>query len=900
MKLYPPSIEGKLPAFTGSSLKIPFNMNKTVSPNEVFGMVAMIKTAQNGVILGDGGIKGKMIRDEETGQYYALFELKENIIKELLLGFYYKVQIAYEDYSGEVGYFSSIGVIKYTSLPIISIPQLENSFISSHEYTGVYSQENTIEDRKIVIARDQSEKVYSYCFEITDISGNIISTSGTQLHNSENDIDLYISEDRWVNKVDLPVDKPYFITYKVITMNGLEIGTQKYRIINQDSVDIELPIRLLATMNYDDGCIELELEEIDTDVDTIIDHSIMISRASSLDQFNSWEEIYRAHYSKVNFLNKKKILVWEDCSVQHGVEYKYAIQCYNFFGIYSNKTISEPVYVDFEDAFLSDGDRQLKIRFNPKVSSFKNTVLEQKVDTLGGKYPFVFRNGNVSYKEFPISGLISMLSDPNEKFTKGIYHQDLSVRPHTPSDAEPYGSNTNLTTNNVKKEREFKMEVLSWLNNGKPKIFRSPTEGNYIVRLMNISLSPNDTLGRMIHTFSSTAYEIGDYNIPNLVSLGLIKIPSQTNKQVRVAQINCAKAAAAIAEGGDALQQIYPNLMGGNEGRTIGFSSNISAYQIKITDATPGTIITFQFRDSTVQKVQIGNTGVYNLQIDEPHVQNMHCENWGNMKISYLYYFDKATDSFNYIQKIDLKDETRQFIGPGYGENNENNLVDKISDEVKRELGNLLYLRISKRLETPVYKYNNEYYLRIEKVSGWEELGITPLEGTPVIELSGENYYCFKPLSENYISSSLYHDRENNTYIKLNGKEYKIYIPDYNFTIKQGLVKDENNKEEKVIAEHNLSSGNFEIRNLENVVGLYAGTGLIVDMVYRIRTKTYSFEVNQSGSSDLMIAYHAWKTALQNFDNKEATYEDVEIAYNTYIVELKKAIDKIKKGVQII
>ena len=68
-------------------------------------------------------------------------------------------------------------------------------------------------------------------------------------------------------------------------------------------------------------------------------------------------------------------------------------------------------------------------------------------------------------------------------------------------------------------------------------------------------------------------------------------------------------------------------------------------------------------------------------------------------------------------------------------------------------------------------------------------------------------------------------------------------------------------------------------------------------MVYRIRTKTYSFEVNQSGYSDLM---KAWKTALQNFDNKEATYEDVEIAYNAYIVELKKAIDKIKKGVQII
>ena len=37
-----------------------------------------------------------------------------------------------------------------------------------------------------------------------------------------------------------------------------------------------------------------------------------------------------------------------------------------------------PVQCDFEDAFLYDGERQLKIRFNPKVSSFKTTVLDSK------------------------------------------------------------------------------------------------------------------------------------------------------------------------------------------------------------------------------------------------------------------------------------------------------------------------------------------------------------------------------------------------------------------------------------------------------------------------------------------------------------------------------------------
>jgi hypothetical protein len=67
------------------------------------------------------------------------------------------------------------------------------------------------------------------------------------------------------------------------------------------------------------------------------------------------------------------------------------------------------VLCDFEDAFLYDGERQLKIRFNPQISSFKSTILESKVDTIGGKYPFVFRNGNVEYKEFSIAGLLSVL-----------------------------------------------------------------------------------------------------------------------------------------------------------------------------------------------------------------------------------------------------------------------------------------------------------------------------------------------------------------------------------------------------------------------------------------------------------------------------------------------------------
>ena len=43
-KLYPPEIEGVIPAFCGTALVVPFSMNKTVSKSEISGMIIKIKT----------------------------------------------------------------------------------------------------------------------------------------------------------------------------------------------------------------------------------------------------------------------------------------------------------------------------------------------------------------------------------------------------------------------------------------------------------------------------------------------------------------------------------------------------------------------------------------------------------------------------------------------------------------------------------------------------------------------------------------------------------------------------------------------------------------------------------------------------------------------------------------
>jgi hypothetical protein len=50
-KLYPPSIEGVIPAFHEEGLVIPFVMNKTVSRNQVKGFAIKIKSIHNNSII---------------------------------------------------------------------------------------------------------------------------------------------------------------------------------------------------------------------------------------------------------------------------------------------------------------------------------------------------------------------------------------------------------------------------------------------------------------------------------------------------------------------------------------------------------------------------------------------------------------------------------------------------------------------------------------------------------------------------------------------------------------------------------------------------------------------------------------------------------------------------------
>lgn len=83
---------------------------------------------------------------------------------------------------------------------------------------------------------------------------------------------------------------------------------------------------------------------------------------------------------------------------------------------------------------------------------------------------------------------------------------------------------TDINGDNIYIERVFREKVEEFLNDFTYKLYKSPTEGNITIGLMNVTLSPVSSLGRMLYSFSATAYEVADHSLGELNSLGIISI----------------------------------------------------------------------------------------------------------------------------------------------------------------------------------------------------------------------------------------------------------------------------------------------------------------------------------------------------------------------------------------
>lgn len=819
-KLLPPYVDGGLSAQYGEGIAIPFRLNRAVSIYQVKKMYARIKTVATDKWLGT--LETESFAASETdGTYLASFTLGE--IK-LNPGQCYKVQLAFGDGITQ-GYYSTVGVFKYTTKPKVYIENLENFETGNlYTYTGVYDQTEG----------DSTEKVYSYCFDVYK-DGSLYVSSGLQLHDSYNDIDNQKSSDTWVLNQQLQQGITYQIKYTIKTINGI-VSACQYNIVNNE-IDDPTVIELLSIEpenDFDNGCINVYLK---TKGEVATRGGFVVSRASSKDNYGTWYEVM-----KFTLYDNAKLpsLLWRDYTVEQGIGYKYSLQRFNDAGFYTSRIVNkEPIIADFEDTFLFDGQRQLKIRFNPKVTSFKNTVLEAKVDTLGGQYPFIFRNGDVKYKEFPIGGLISHLSDIDELFMSNLELGFLEESAFRTSTHHEYELNsivrgTQVDTYNIAAERKFKLKTLDWLTNGQPKVFRSPSEGNYIVRLMNTSLTPNDTLSRMIHSFTSTAYEMAEYTFENLIKYGFVENKVIDNRILAITSVDINLSSFPHYN----LLQDYPN----------------GVYWAEFRHCVPGSIYTLQFLDEAGSiDIRIPYNGFYHVNIYDKPLMTItlkslppdYTKPTGCIDVGY--YSETGVGDFSHIRRISIKDESYTQIG-----NTTSNIISHLTN-TKFKIGHIYLLRVETRPHEDVYLLDGKLY--------FDTLKRNPIDYYP--------HYLYRVLNL---------DGEVQYWIDGNDPTLTYDAPNYGLTLQVGV---DGTREfiDMNPYNHDNRGGLYTMSQIGNLEYLKIGSGLFMELHYQQKEYVYCVEEDDP---NVKAAKENW---LKDPTNKQN--------FNTFLLKLNAALQGV-------
>ena len=604
VSLYPPTIDTAMPAFVAvnnSSCRAFFSLSKFSSTSTIKSVhVSIVKqsSGQSVVNKTDNAEKGRYrsagiiivnsapIPVEGVDNYYYIDILNEDIKAGDKIGwrpgwiYKFQIRLSAVEYQGtpgqaawlvaEAGNFSEWSTYcttKATGMPLIQVPIFEfdsgsrtgsNSeetipvSLSTLEFSGTYSNPS-----------DVSETLYSYKLDLYSDVGKKIESSNTLYTNQ------YYTPNQMKHlfKTELIDGKDYSVNLEYTTINKLS-GSYTFRISNNHSVTESTTISAITCDNVDSAGLpeeyvkkfkkitSLEVEEEEGRVgiklymnsSNVYNGNICLRRASSKDNYSSWDDI-KIVVCTNKIVNDLDIIY--DNTVESNVWYKYAIQTIGINGERSLMNPAEPeratpIIREFRYSYLiGENGKQLALKFNSNMNSYIYNYSESKTDTIGGKYPFITRNGNMKYRTFPVNALISFNMDENGLFItdEEIYcGEDGKPYKKIISDYQKRRDEEHFDIYDYKREYDFREKVLEFLQDGKPKLFKSATEGNIIVRLMQVAAQPNQSLDRMIYSFTSTAHEVAEATMANYLKYNFYSVGNYSTSfefyQTRIGQLD--------------------------------------------------------------------------------------------------------------------------------------------------------------------------------------------------------------------------------------------------------------------------------------------------------------------------------------------------------------------------
>ena len=524
--LYPPIINTWMPAFIRTSVcRLYFSLsiynnldditNAQVIVNNQFDNKSALDATKypTGIKICSIGVNDEIETDEK---YYIDIDPNDLTSKVFELNHFYKVQI------------------RFTGKEAAQLPsqtQIASWLVDNQKYFSEWSTvclikgieqphiylkgfDNVDENYQLTFAIEVLDLIGQLYYENTDLEEEALKSYKVLLYNARNEI-VYDSGDVYTN-----VYNPNEINYKV-KMN-LDDGTMyklvfTYSTTNEYTETIEYEFLVLknstdalnatveAIPDVEYGRMIINIKSI---IGEIFFGNLTIRRASSETNFTLWEDIHQEPITEGRPLD----YTWYDYTVESGVWYRYGAQRRNTRGDRGKLSFTDkPVLISLDDMFLNRANMQFRVRFDPTIASFKYNYSEAKVDTLGSRYPYFNRNGNIKYRSFPIGGLVTAFCDD-----QGVFLNKDNIYNQAKSDYEKYNKEQNITIyRDYIYEREFREKIMDFLYADDIKLFRSPTEGNILVRLMDIVFTPNQVLGRLVYSFTANAYEVDECSIDN-------------------------------------------------------------------------------------------------------------------------------------------------------------------------------------------------------------------------------------------------------------------------------------------------------------------------------------------------------------------------------------------------
>ncbi len=407
-------------------------------------------------------------------------------------------------------------------------------------YNSITNYGDTLMASFNFIPEKSKEKMENYIVSVYQSPSATDKTNSILIERSEKIYTKFLQNQysgEYIVKQALDSNYFYYFGIDVETTNGYKLnyvddtGTQ---IIPEEPADMELIDAQDKGKDEEEGRFHLKFKIKgfgESESATLNRGVFLIRRTSHESDFKLWENIYQFEISKDDPAFGHWVDFY-DYSLESGFFYKYSIIMIKGYSdnieygtiqkslkMKKNEESEEDAIIcrEFEHSYLlGPNGVQLKLPYNLKIGSFNYNIKDTKQETLGSQYPFITRNGNSKYRSFSIDGRIATQMDENEIF---IHKRDY-LKGGSALYGEDFKTNPKYHFRTI--EREFRKKVIDFLQDDNVKLFKSPTEGNIIIKLTGVTFSADEALGRAIYDFSGSADEICDFNVTNCDYYGLI------------------------------------------------------------------------------------------------------------------------------------------------------------------------------------------------------------------------------------------------------------------------------------------------------------------------------------------------------------------------------------------